>query len=161
MSRARHIPGIQEARGSLPQGGCFALRPFIHWLSHKSCHFRGGRLRLIFSLPKKIWSCISHTNGLNIGQSNIVGWIISFASWNCTSSHRKIIDCENLDGERSITLLPHNYKATGEMGEYFASLNLLYIFSEIIQALELRCPLCQMGGTTICVSVDFLRQQRP
>lgn len=83
------IFGIQQAHGFLHQDECFTPHPFIQWLSHKSCHFRDGRVRLIFSLPEKVWSCISHTNGLNISQLNIMGWIVSFFPWNCTSSYRK------------------------------------------------------------------------
>lgn len=72
------IFGMQKAHGSLHQDEWFTLHPFIQWLSHKGCRFRDGRLRLISSLPGKVWSCISLSNGLNISQLNIMGWIISF-----------------------------------------------------------------------------------
>jgi len=39
--------------------------------------------------------------------------------------------------------------------------DIICTFTEIIQALETRSPLCWMGGISICFSVDFLIQQKP
>lgn len=154
------IFGMQKAHGSLHQDECFTLHPFIQWLSHKGCHFRDGRLRLIFSLPGKVWSCISHTNGLNISQLNIMGWIISFPLETVPVHIEKISDWKSGWGkDKDITASElQSYRGNGK--KYLASVNLICIFTEIIQTLELRSPLCQMGGTTICVSVDFIGQKR-